>query len=366
MSVVCGTLPTMAPFCSIAPPSLLARRADEGDDDARRTLELSARLRSRRVALTAALREQGAAVPPDVPGQTLNTVFDVEGGEESALPGTRRRGDGDPPTGDAAVDEAFDHAATTLAFYREVFARESIDGSGLDLVSSVHFGQRYDNAFWTGEQMVYGDGGGGTFVAGGLTRALDVIAHELTHGVTQYSAALIYEGQSGALNESFSDVLGILVKQRALGIDAASANWLIGEGILEPTLGGALRNMIAPGTAYSGDEQPADMDSYRDLPVDDDPRNDNGGVHINSGIPNRAFAETARALGGNAWDAAGAIWYATLTARLRADADFAEAAAATIAVAGERFGEGSAQQQAVRGGWEAVKVRPAADPGTKA
>lgn len=376
MSGACGTLPTMdarprmVPFCSIAPPSLLSRVADGGGagaDDARRTLDLSARLRSRRATLTAQVRDAGAAVPPDVPGQTLNTVFDAAGSEdEAALPGARRRGDGDPPTGDAAVDEAFDGAATTLAFYRDVFARESINGSGLDLVSTVHFGQRYDNAFWTGDQMVYGDGGGGTFAAGALTKALDVIAHELTHGVTQFSAALLYQGQSGALNESFSDVFGILVKQRALGIDAASANWLLGEGALVPSLGGALRNMIAPGTAYSGDDQPADMDSYRDLPVDDDPRNDNGGVHINSGIPNRAFAETARTLGGNAWEAAGAIWYETLTARLRADADFAEAAAATIAVAGERFGTDSAQQQAVRGGWDAVKVRPAPDPATRA
>jgi Zn-dependent metalloprotease len=360
----------MVPFCSIAPPSLLQRLIDTGApgaDDARRTLELSARLRGRRDALTAQVRDAaGAAVPPDVPGRTLNTVYDVAGGEESALPGTRKRGDGDPATGDEAVDEAFDGAATTLAFYREVFARESVDGDGLDLVSTVHFGQRYDNAFWTGDQMVYGDGGGGTFAEGALTRALDVIAHELTHGVTQFSAALLYQGQSGALNESFSDVFGILVKQRALAIDAASANWLVGEGALVPSLGGALRNMIAPGTAYSGDDQPADMDSYRDLPVDDDPRNDNGGVHINSGIPNRAFAETARTLGGNAWEAAGAIWYETLTTRLRADADFAEAAAATIAVAGERFGADSPQQQAVRGGWDAVKVRPAPDPASKA
>ena len=200
------------------------------------------------------------------------------------------------------------------------------------------------------------------FVAGGLTRSVDVIAHELTHGVTQFSAALAYQGQSGALNESFSDVFGILVKQRTLGIDAASADWLIGEGVLEPSLGPALRSMIAPGTAFSGDDQPADMDHYVELPADDDPRNDNGGVHVNSGIPNRAFAETARALGGNAWEAAGTIWYTTLTTRLRADADFATAAATTVAVAGERFGEGSPQQQAVRGGWEAVKVTPTPDP----
>lgn len=350
----------MRPVCTIAPPSLLLQ---VDSDAARYTLEVSARLRASRPGLAATLREQArAAVPPDVPGRTENSVYDVAGGEESALPGRKVRGTTDPPTGDAAADEAFDGATTTLAFYRDVFGRESVDGRGLDLVSSVHFGQRYDNAFWTGDQMVYGDGGGGVFIAGGLTRSVDVIAHELTHGVTQFTAALEYKSQSGALNESFSDVFGILCKQRVMGIDAASANWLVGEAVVEPSLGAALRNIIAPGTAFRGDDQPADMDGYRDLPADDDPKNDNGGVHVNSGIPNRAFAETARALGGNAWEAAGRIWYAALTGKLRPTSQFADAAAATIAAAGEQFGEGSAQQQAVRGGWEAVKVKPAADP----
>ncbi|GLZ53047.1 metalloprotease [Actinomycetospora sp. NBRC 106378] len=353
-------------LCAIAPPSLLLRLAESGSEAAREaareTQRVSERLRGRRIAVARALREQGAAVPPDRPGVTANTVFDVEGGEESALPGRQVRTDGDPPSSDTAVNEAYDNAATTVAFYRDVLGRESIDGRGLDLVSSVHFGQRYDNAFWTGEQMVYGDGGGGTFVAGALTRSLDVIAHELTHGVTQYTANLVYEAQSGALNESFSDVFGILVKQRAGGIDAATSDWLIGEGALEPSLGKALRSMLAPGTAYTGDDQPADMDSYRDLPVDDDPRNDSGGVHINSGIPNRAFAEAARTLGGNAWETVGPVWYTVLTERLRANAQFADAAAATIAAAGERYGDGSREHDAVRGGWDAVKVVPTPDP----
>lgn len=165
-----GTL-TAVPgcFCAIAPPSLLLRLAEEGSVGARRTLDVSDRLRARRFQVAAELR--AAAVPPDVAGSTENTVDDVAGGEEDALPGRRARGTQDPPVGDEAVDEAFDGAAGTAAFFREVFARESIDGRGLDLVSSVHFGRRYDNAFWTGEQMVYGDGGGGVFVAGGLTRS---------------------------------------------------------------------------------------------------------------------------------------------------------------------------------------------------
>jgi Zn-dependent metalloprotease len=352
--------------CGIAPPSLLLRLAEGGSADALRTLRLSESLRGRRLSVAAALREQASGtLPPDRPGVTADTVYDVAGGVEPALPGRKVRADGDRPVADTAVNEAYDNAAATVAFYREEFARESVDGRGLDLVSSVHFGQRYDNAFWTGEQMVYGDGGGGTFLAGSLTGSLDVIAHELTHGVTQFSANLIYEAQSGALNESFSDVFGILVKQRAMGIDAASADWLIGAGTLEPSLGKALRSMIAPGTAFSGDDQPADMDHFVRLPVDGDPRHDHGGVHANSGIPNRAFAEAARSLGGAAWETVGPVWYTTLTERLRADADFATAAAATVAVAGERYGERSAQQDAVRGGWDAVKVVPAGDATTR-
>jgi Zn-dependent metalloprotease len=359
--------------CEIAPPTLLLAVAEQGDpavrDAALRTLLTSAALRSRRATLGPTLRRLGLS-PADIaflPAEATaagpeNTVYDVAGGEEAALPGRRVRGTTDPPSGDAAVDEAFDGAAETAAFYREVFGRDSVDGRGLDLVSSVHFGQRYDNAFWTGDQMVYGDGGGGVFVTGGLTRALDVVAHELTHGVTQFSAGLQYRGQSGALNESFSDVFGVLVAQRAAGTDAASASWLVGEGTLEPSLGRALRSMIAPGTAYAGDDQPADMDAYADLPVDDDPRNDNGGVHVNSGIPNRAFAEAARALGDNAWETVGPVWYEVLTGgRLSRVADFEDCAALTVAVAGERYGEGSAEQDAVRGGWEAVKVRLPAD-----
>ena len=360
--------------CEIAPPSLLLRVAEQGGAEARaaalRTLLLSAAVRTRRTTLGVTLRRFGLS-PADlsflpagaVPDAPENTVFDVAGGDEAALPGRRVRGTTDPPVADRAVNEAFDGAAATAAFYREVFSRDSVDGRGLDLVSSVHFGQRYDNAFWTGDQMVYGDGGGGVFRAGALTGALDVIGHELTHGVTQFSAGLEYRGQSGALNESFSDVLGILVKQRAGGVDAASATWLIGEGVLEPSLGGALRNMIAPGTAYQGDDQPADMDAYADLPVDDDPANDNGGVHVNSGIPNRAFAEAARMLGGKAWETVGPVWYDVLTGgRLPPTADFAACAALTLAAAGERYGVASREQDAVRGGWEAVKVRIPADP----
>ena len=168
--------------------------------------------------------------------------------------------------------------------------------------------------------MVFGDGDGEVFT--GFTRSLSVIAHELAHGVIDAEGGLDYRGQSGALNESFADVIGALAEQHLRGQTAAEASWLIGEGIFTAAVQGrALRSLAAPGTAYDDDvlgrdPQPAHM---RDFVVTDD---DNGGVHINSGIPNRAFHLVALTLGGFAWERAGRIWYRTLAAReLPTDAD---------------------------------------------
>ena len=203
--------------------------------------------------------------------------------------------------------------------------------------------------------MVYGDGSGHLFQVGALTKAVDVIGHELTHAVTQFTAGLEYSSQPGALNESFSDVFGSLVKQRKLGQTAEEADWLIGEGTLVPEIGRALRSMKEPGTAWSGDRQPADMAHYVDLPDDGDPRNDNGGVHINSGIPNRAFCLAATTIGGPAWEAAGKIWFQTLTGgHLEPTADFAAAAAATQSVAAELYGSEGAEHEAVANAWREV------------
>jgi Zn-dependent metalloprotease len=279
------------------------------------------------------------------------SVYDVHHGGRSALPGDLVMSQGDADGNDADANNAYHGADTTFRFYKEVYGRDSVDGQGLELVSSVHYGNRYENAFWDGGQMVYGDGGGGLFIAGGLTSAIDVIGHELTHGVTQYTANLEYSKQSGALNESMSDVFGSLVKQFSLGQTADQADWLIGEGILEPSLGKALRSMKAPGTAFDGDNQPATMADYRDLPDDNDPRNDNGGVHVNSGIPNHAFYLAATAIGGNAWEKAGKIWYTALTDKLVRTSDFAASARATVEVAG-----GGAEQEAVHSAWQQVGV----------
>ena len=332
-------------LCSIAPPDLLGRLAVEGDPRQReaavRALATSAAIRSQRAVMGYLNRQLnvniGKMVGFGVIPERRLTIYDNKTNGRTFLPGVRARDWGEPPVKDAAVNQAYDGSSATYEFFRDIYQRNSLDGAGLELISSVHYGVAFDNAFWAGTQMVYGDGSGRIFQIGGLTRAVDVIAHELTHGITELTAALIYSKQPGALNESFSDVFGSLVKQFTLNQTAAEADWLIGEGILVPELGTALRSMINPGTAYSGDQQPGHMDHYKDLPDNNDPRNDNGGVHINSGIPNHAFALAARAMGGYAWEKAGKIWYTVLTTRLRANSQFDEAARATVDVAGTLF-----------------------------
>lgn len=367
--------PTNHTTCSIAPPDLLARLASSGTDEQRTAalsaLAASASMRTQRSLLNQVRRQLGTDAANLVAGLDVTsgvtsgvisgstsgrrqTVYDNQHQGRFFLPGVRVRGEGEEPSSDADVDGAYDGSAATYDFYRDVFDRDSLDGNGMELVSSVHYGVDFDNAFWNGAQMVYGDGSGRVFVKGALTRAIDVVAHELTHGVTSFTADLAYSKQSGALNEHFSDVFGSLVKQRHLGQSAAEADWLIGANTLVPSLGRALRSMSEPGTAYDGDRQPAHMDGYVDLPDDNNPANDNGGVHINSGIPNRAFYLVATALGGQAWGPAGAIWFHTLTQRLQSNAQFTDAAEQTMQVAKELFGD--AEQAAVATAWQQVGV----------
>jgi Zn-dependent metalloprotease len=215
---------------------------------------------------------------------------------------------------------------------------------------------RYNNAFWNGSQMAYGDGDGSIFVD--FSKGNDVIGHELTHGVTGSEVNLHYLNQSGALNESISDVFGSLIKQKHLNQTAEAADWLIGQGLLTSKVNGvALRSMKAPGTAFDDavlgkDPQPGHMRDYVKT------MRDNGGVHINSGIPNRAFYLAAAAIGGHAWDTAGRIWYATVRDRmLRANASFKTFARRTVINAGLLYGAGGTQQKAVAGAWGEVGIK---------
>jgi Zn-dependent metalloprotease len=321
------------------------------------------------LAQAEAIRSQRLALPRgvqiDQSSEMHRVVYDARNG--TSLPGQQARAEGAPATGDAAVDEAYDGAGATYKLYQEVYERNSIDGNGLWIKSTVHYDNSYDNAFWNGQQMVYGDGDEDLPVAERLfnrfTIAIDVIGHELTHGVTQYEAQLTYANQPGALNESMSDVFGSLVKQRTLNHTAAQADWIIGQGLFTANINGVgIRSMKAPGTAYDDpvlgkDPQPAHMNDYKNVDYD------NGGVHINSGIPNHAFYATAKELGGFAWEKAGRIWYVTLADKLSSSSDFQQAANLTFQVAGELYGANSLEQQAVRNGWAAVGITVAATGG---
>jgi Zn-dependent metalloprotease len=341
----------------IVPPYLLSRIAELGApsysvaaEAARRALSLDAPLRTRaRLSLSVDATDTLVAEMLDAPDRLIH---DAENREQ--LPGVVVRREGDQPTGDVAVDEAYDGLGATFALFSEVYGRNSIDDAGLRLDGTVHYGLRYDNAFWDGSRMVFGDGDGEIFDR--FTRSVSVIGHELAHGVTQYTANLVYQGQPGALNESISDVFGALVEQYLFGQSATDATWLIGEGLFTPAVEGrALRSMSAPGTAYDDDvlgrdPQPGHMDDYLDT------TDDNGGVHLNSGIPNRAFHLAAVALGGNAWERAGQVWYDTITADLSPMADFVTFATATLHAAAARYGEDSEEVAAVRGGWNGVGI----------
>jgi Zn-dependent metalloprotease len=333
--------------CYIVPPHILRRLAENSQHRARilRTLSLTERLRGRREVLS-----QFAVMVPA--GEKRRTIYDAQNG--TTLPGKLVRREGSPDSQDVEVNEAYNFSGSTYDFYENAYGRNSIDDRGMGIDSSVHYDKEFDNAFWDGRQMVYGDGDRVIFDR--FTKCLEVVGHELTHGVTAATAALNYEGQPGALNESMSDVFGSLVKQMALKQTADTADWLIGNGLFMPGIHGeALRSMKAPGTAYDDpqlgkDPQPADMAHYVDT------TEDNGGVHINSGIPNRAFYLVASKIGGNAWERTGKIWYVTLTQRLTPTADFQTAADATFTVAGELFGAGSAEQDAVEAGWDGVGI----------
>ncbi|MFJ4168571.1 M4 family metallopeptidase [Paenarthrobacter sp. NPDC089714] len=288
------------------------------------------------------------------PGPPKRTIYDADTSEN--LPGRLVRKEGAAATGDVAADEAYDGLGSTHRLYADIFGRDSIDGAGLPLDATVHYGNLYDNAFWDGRQMVFGDGDGEVFQR--FTKSVSVIGHELAHGVTQFTAGLAYRNQAGALNESMSDVFGVLVEQYLKQETTAQASWLIGEGLFtEKVQGAALRSMKAPGTAYDDDvlgkdPQPDSMDTYVRTSAD------NGGVHINSGIPNRAFYLVAAELGGNAWGAPGQIWYGTLTSgSLPPACTFGKFARTTLSTAEELFGAGSVEHDAVRKAWDTVKVK---------
>ncbi|RVQ59541.1 M4 family peptidase [Sinorhizobium medicae] len=347
-------------FACYMPPQVLdrlAKSANQRDSEmALKTIKLSAYARTARIMTPSfgpALRS--------ATGGKYRAVYDMEMSESMYdLPGNFIREEGGEKSKDSAVNEAYDHSGTTYDCYLEVFKRNSLDNNGMRLISSVHFARGLQNAFWNGTQMAYGDGDGQIFTR--FTKSLDVVAHELTHGVVSYTADLQYQGESGALNESFADVMSAVVTQWSKKQSVAKADWLMGDELLGPRLkeeaaqaGVMLRafRVFDEGKAYENhptlgdDPQPKHV---KDKYTGDE---DYGGVHINSGIPNHAFYLAAKAIGGKSWEVAGQIWYKTLLA-LHSTSSFKDCAETCLMIAQHDYGVDSREAKAVAGAWQGV------------
>lgn len=345
----------MRTICHFVPPHVQSEVVKHAEgpaaDKAQKALADAARQR-RADAIEGVTAGADAQLAPAPTGTSRREVYDS--GNTTSQRVALVRAEGEPETDDADVSNAYDNAGQVRSFYQDILNRESIDNRFLDLVLNVHFGTGYNNAFWDGDEMTFGDGDGVIFA--GFARSLDVVAHELAHGVTQFASGLIYKNQSGALNEHFSDVFGTAITQWANGEHPADADWLIGDEIMGPDLyGEALRSMSHPGTAYDNpilgtDPQPAHYaDRYTGSA-------DNGGVHINSGIPNRAFYLAASEIGDTV--TAARIWYHALHF-LAPSSTFAQAAdqvadSSRILVKAGVVPKGAAQ--IVRGAWRTVGV----------
>ena len=271
--------------------------------------------------------------------QTARNRNTYSGNNGTSLPGTLRRTESQGATGDVPVDDAHDHAGLTYDYYFTQHGRDSYDGAGATMTSTAHHRVNYDNAFWNGSQMVYGDGGTYFYP---LSGALDVVGHELTHAVTERTSNLTYSGESGGLNEASSDIFGAAIESWSRGWVEDSNTWKIGEEIAKPALGAALRFM---------DNPPADglsIDNYANYTSGMD-------VHYSSGIANKAFYNMVQDPALTMQQAA-AIWYRALTLYMVPSTNFAGAKTATLQAASDLHGSSSAQRTAVDNAWNAVGV----------
>ena len=349
--------PARGACCSFVPPHVIDHLARTSGLDtldpsaAQRTAVLSQQLRRLRESAAPDLPSALTTVVPPQAGKGDRAIYDDE--NTATFDVTLVRGEGDGPVGVENVDQAYEFAGAARDYYRTEHGRDSIDDHGMTVNANVNFDVDFNNAFWDGQRLVMGNGDGRIFVD--FAGSPDVVGHELSHGVVQFTANLQYKGQSGALNESFADVFGTLIEQKLRGEDFDSANWLIGDEIMaEQLYGEALRSMAHPGTAYDNpvlgkDPQPDHMSGYYSG------SQDNYGVHINSGIINRAFYLTAQELG---TDSAGMIWYAGLQ-NLWPTAQFVDAAQvlsaqARILARDKKVGRQAAQT--VRGVFRSVGV----------
>lgn len=333
-------------YCMFIPPRVLDNLAAAGVMGAPLSANQSKLSRKKRAERVKDMKEFASLTPV---GKASRQVYDCQ--HQWVQRVNLVRPEGDPVTGDESVDKMYDYAGNVRNYFKKVLNRDSIDNASMDLILNVHFGENYMNAFWDGDEMTFGDGDGNIFIS--FAKSLDVVAHELGHGVTQWEADLVYQDQSGALNEHFSDVFGSAITQHVEKQTADSADWLIGDEIMGPTLKGeALRSMSEPGSAYDNalmgmDPQPSHM---RDIYTGPD---DNGGVHINSGIFNKAFYLASKDIG---TDKAVVVWYNALQ-NLWPTANFNDAVRVIVRAAGILTDSGQVPKgspQRIRAAFKAV------------
>ncbi len=286
------------------PNNLLKKLAERGNENAKKTLIETKEIKNnakeeKKNNITHSIAER------NIEGLSKRLIYDSKGAKKFKYKLVRK--EGDPPASDEIANIAYDFCGKTLEYLKNKLERNSIDDNGMDVICNIHFGEKdFNNAIWKFNQLSLGDGDGETFI--NLARSIDVVAHEIAHGVTQFTNDLYYGFQSGALNEHFSDVIGSAVQQFVKGQTAQTADWLIGDEVVGPKFRGkAIRSMKAPGTASDYDDQVANMKDYVEL--DNTEEDDFGGVHINSGIPNRAFFLVSQEIG---TDSAAFLWYNAL------------------------------------------------------
>lgn len=299
----------MTCHCSIIPGDVLKRFAEDKklSEQERKSFADAAlvdaqmrRLRIEAGKLTSITATMARAPKAAVASPAI-TVADCH--HSQTLPGAPVANPGS--SNDLTIKRAYDETKAVAEFYKKVFGRNSIDDAGMTLGSSVHYGVKYNNAFWNGMRMTYGDGDANIFID--FTKSNDVIGHELTHGVTQHTLQLAYSNQAGGLNESLSDVFGSMFRQWRAGQTVNQADWLIGHEIMGPgavTRGfTCLRDMASPGAKHCLAPQPYHFSNYKSGM---DP-------HYSSGIPNFAFYKIAAAVGGKSWEKVGQVWYKAMT-----------------------------------------------------
>ena len=344
--------PVHKSHCTFVPPLVLENLARAGVEEARLTIQQSRLSRENRAKGPEDMEMFAGATPA---GRACRQIYDSKHKWLKRVELVRDECDpkGAPPTGDEAVDKSYEYIGNVSEYLDKVLNRNSIDNNGMDLICNVHYGTKYNNAFWDGDEVTLGDGDGKIFV--NFAKSLDVVAHELGHAIVQWTANFVYEKQPGALHEHFADVFGSVITQHAEGQTAEDADWLIGDEIMGPELyGESLRSMCAPGTAYDNDLLGKDPqpDHMKDIYVGSA---DSGGVHINSGIMNKAFCLAAREKGLGT-DKATLIWYTALQ-RLWSTADFNDAVGQIVKAARIHVKNGNVEvgtPQKIRAAFKAV------------